>query len=473
MDKEKLADAICEIDSRLIESTFDRRTAKRNHPFSSTGILATAACIALVAGISLVAVSRLTNISSDGINNPETTHNDVEAADGALGVDDSTIDPESRYSVTVPPIKIEAGGFEYFNESQGYFAYGGQIYLQNQILYDDCAFGEKLGAVQNIFADSPPYDYYGDFSGNFNGDVYTVEGFPTEYMLGVKTNGKMWTYTCMHGVTYETAADLFDYRIGLSRNYNSFLYSLEDTDSTARLNLGSDANQAIFLDFAEALYEAELISATQRLKLSEETYIGSILCKTSSGIEVVIGLHEGGYVSTHYVVAKMDNAPFDNFVSLLDKREFDYFELATYIAPPDMICTSLCKIADGDNKYLYFYNSQKNPLTVELFYFIGDHLYSSTGTVKRLEIPHVLLEKMRYDTQKVIYSRNTQNDGFSCEFILCQSDSQSGEARYLLYSNEDNATFYRWVNFNFVRLLTESEVNELRESYPESFVPRQ
>jgi len=149
------------------------------------------------------------------------------------------------YAVYIPAIKLP----ENTNDTEsydmiGFVVYKGRIYTQTKYYYNDEAtaisnlVGEWLGyAKGNIHEWSKQDDYAVEFAGSVSGDVYSVNGFSTDYCLCMKGSYLsdddgfvQWInfYENLNDIGLTFGSDLFGERLNLAEKWQYAKYQEHD-----------------------------------------------------------------------------------------------------------------------------------------------------------------------------------------------------------------------------------------------------
>lgn len=281
MNREDLYRAVGEIDDGILE----RSESAANGRGEKSGWLkwgAAAACLCLV-------------ILGAAMRERPMTH-----------TDEGTGITVSEEGVTIPPIRVTLSkdGSQTASLAARSFIYQGRCYMEYKRHWDaGDIIGGYLGTVTGMIDEWTPEDGYVDFAGSAEGDIYSVKGYDTSFMLCIKKSARVADlYICNNGITLKYGSELYEDRLHLSGNVESVRYQScgpegSGGDECYQMNsvhdvisdLIRDMNAGQFIpDYAVLLEEGRAyVSDTELYFLSFQMKDGTI---------VDLGLYENGYV---------------------------------------------------------------------------------------------------------------------------------------------------------------------------------
>lgn len=233
-------------------------------------ISATAACIALIAGI-------------------------------AAGI--CLIKPETE-SVYIPKVEISNSSDGIQGDMFGIVVYNGRVYTQAEYIdYQENPSvknlaGEYLGTtVNSIGSDcTNPTEFTPEFlsenlASNVSGDVYSVKGYDKAFRICIpemyKGCGFMAFFECLNDISFSRGSEIFGDRLHMRENFDCLNVLDVDTDKKSLAKL----DKASVNDFITGLYSAKAVEPLN----SDEYRLFSF--SMTDGTSVQIRLYEGGYAA--------------------------------------------------------------------------------------------------------------------------------------------------------------------------------
>lgn len=307
MSKDKVIDALGQIDDDIIQEVEALRRRKRKAKTVWTGLGAAVAGICLL--IAGVAAWRMLAVPAEG-NSSEL--------------------PGSEGGITIPPMEVSLSS-EVTADMIGFFIYEGRCYVHYEHIYKDTDIvGEHLGTVKGLIDEWTPTDGYVDFAGSVRGDFYSVKGYDPTFMLCMKdAEGVVSTYICNNGITLQYGKELYEDRLHLSENIESVQYEsrtsrYEGLDELYELG----ETDGLIQEFVKQLGLAEFISCKD-VPLGEgqshiaDTEIYSMYFHMKDGTTIHLRLHENGYVrfqGLRDICVKISDETYDALISLMEER---------------------------------------------------------------------------------------------------------------------------------------------------------
>jgi len=218
-----------------------------------------------------------------------------------------------NYGVYIPPNQLPEN-----NISAGssinirLIVYKGKVYTQGESYYGEAAIavngltGEDLGYANGHIDDwSGQNELSKEFDSTVVGEVYSVNGYSTDFRLCIKTNyydgGKLTEcvefYENLVGIGLNTGNDLFGDRLRISDNWNDVKYQNHDNWNSLSPDIYNDLPGITKNDinfFLSELFCSEFVDMSRTDLYRREQ--GHLFIYMNDGTHIELRLFEGGYV---------------------------------------------------------------------------------------------------------------------------------------------------------------------------------
>lgn len=305
MKAESISYALNMLNDDIIEEA-DRARADANKRRRWPRIVATAACICIIAA--LVLIWRGISARRDGMG--ENT------APGS--------------GVTIPPMEVSLSASAASSaQMMGFFIYQGHCYVHYDWVYDDVdIIGKRLGTATGLIDEWTPRDGYVDLAGSVKGDFYEVKGYDPSFMLCMKEeDGAIALYVCDTGITLKYGSELYEDRLHLSGNYTSVQYESRDSwyegDNELYRLEGADALLRAFikgLDAAEFMF-CDSVPHEGANDLFSEMELYHLYFNMHNGTTVHLRLWKDGYVLYQGLIDVCVQVKDESYNTLIDVLE--------------------------------------------------------------------------------------------------------------------------------------------------------
>lgn len=307
MKQDRLSHCLSNINSRYIEEA-ENYIKKKKNPWIKWGL--TAACF----GLFIFSMVQFNNTK----------------------LPDNVTPPGGNSAIHVPAIELPKETDGVAMDMMGLIVYKGRIYTQARWYTDEDAIdveklvGKKLGtAVGNIDEWSSQDDYAVEFASTITGDVYSVNGYSTDFRICTRdsfedANGNnvlyINFYENLNGIDIATGKDLFETRLKLLENWNTVQYQTHD-------NWDNGAPDYVFNDLT-GISDKDINTFLETLNSSDFEYVyesnpdfysGSskqahLYLHMDDATVIELRLFEGGYVGYQHMgwyFVKMPSEIFD------------------------------------------------------------------------------------------------------------------------------------------------------------------
>lgn len=230
--------------------------------------------------------------------------------------------------VCIPELEMQS---DEVTSMTAFFMYNGRSYcICDGMFLEKTAIGSCLGtAYANINEWSETSNYI-DFSGTVSGEVYSINGISTEFMLCLVSDSEnCQVFMNNKGITLNSGSEIFEEYLHVSESIESVTYETQESWDNAQSDLQKyliDANeQRIVLNqFVAALNDGEWMrmkdipkSEDGRTDYDLQEY--HVYIKLKTGVTIHLRLLEGGYVNLeglNWVCVKVNE---DVYTSLIEK----------------------------------------------------------------------------------------------------------------------------------------------------------
>ena len=312
-----------EICRELLSRREDYRRVKRK---KQKNVFVSAACLCLAA---FIGIGLWKGGVFDGVKVLKESQKDS---------DTNTVSPPEvhyeGYAVSIPPIEIPQSEEGVSADMIGLVVYRGGIYTETSRYYGDDAqalyslVGEYLGyATGTIDEWSSQDEYSREFASTCTGDVYSVNGYDTDFRICMcqnieDSNGEqiLWLqfYERLNGIGVTYGSDLFGDRLNMAGNWNEVLYNSHeswDNGVSAYMPLPGITENDIE-SFLSSLYsgEFEYVYDTDKNFYDSSKTQGHLFFTMNDGTKIELRLFEGGYVGYQdmgWYFVKMPGEDFD------------------------------------------------------------------------------------------------------------------------------------------------------------------
>lgn len=210
----------------------------------------------------------------------------------------------SKDGITIPKKKVS---LEEGTSAAGmveFFVYKGRSYAKYDTIKKDVR-DSCLGRVKNTIDEWTEKDEYVDFSGNIEGDIYSVKGYDSEFMLCMKQESGIVIYINDNDFKLKKGADLFEKRLKISEDCSEVTYETQDSWAwdKKQFHILDKKENDIVNSFAAALNDGkfmwveEIPREDENDNPYEELQIYHVYLQMESGINIHLRLFKGGYVS--------------------------------------------------------------------------------------------------------------------------------------------------------------------------------
>lgn len=298
MNGKDLLDAVGGVDEEVIEKS-DSFTAKKRNLMRAGLIAAACLCIAAAGAIALHAAFAGNGSS---VSQAALVTGTDGAGDGSLYIPKIELPEKTEEGVAMDMI--------------GLLVYRGGIYTQTESFIGEDAerisplIGEKLGHAKGTIDEwSSQDDYASEFASTFEGDVFAVNGYGTDFRVCIS-----WEYTDENGVpnrwveflerlndiTLDTGADIFGERLNLrGRVTGAEFQTAHDWDYAIPDYHPLEAAPEQLDTFIDALYGGHFEDKTDEWLDAEFAMVDHsrhLILHLDDGTSVHLSLFEGGYV---------------------------------------------------------------------------------------------------------------------------------------------------------------------------------
>jgi len=228
---------------------------------------------------------------------------------------DINIENNKNYGVYIPPIQLPESSVSDEGESGimlGLIVYKGKVYIQDDLYNGEAAIavnrltGEDLGyAYGHIDGWSNQDEFSKEFASTVVGEVYSVNGYSTDFRLCVKADyfigGELTEcvafFQNLNGISLNTGTDLFGDKLRISDNWNDVKYQKDDNWNSLDPYIYNDLSGITKNDinsFLNELFCSKFvdISRTDQYRSAPR----HLIFYMNDGTRVELRLFEGGYV---------------------------------------------------------------------------------------------------------------------------------------------------------------------------------
>lgn len=278
MRTEDFLDAIGFLDDDLIEETDKtRKRNKKTKRWLRLGTLAACCCI-MIGGLVFYEYQ---------MQNEKQIQKTI--SDGSVPQEDGVIIPELDIDAQISGEEDVLPMFSY--QGNSYIGFDG--YQCSSNLLDQC-----LGRTKKIAEGSGIEKGAGEENllGNIDGDIYSLKGYDPSLILCAKIDGKRKIFVHNNGISFVKGRELFEDGFHLRGNDKAIRGQIiedwnHDKKKQRTLKL---KNQKAIDAFFKAMEEADFI---YRDDIDDTKEIGIIYIQKKDGLQVVLHLLDGGYVS--------------------------------------------------------------------------------------------------------------------------------------------------------------------------------
>ncbi len=276
--QDRLAEALGVIgDDYIVEATADMKWYRKTWIRWTTVM---AACICFVLGGMLV---RQNAISDKGVSDKPAKN--VAVQDG----------------ITIPAAEVDRSPGGWLTD---FVIYRGNIYRGSYVIpvtmTSEIPFGEYIGEATDLPNGWSASDGLVELAGNVSGDLYTVEGYDSTFMIAVKgktADERNLVLVRDNNITISSGADLYQERLQLVEGIDK-VEAFSGMDM-ADIRVTWDGNESVVAEFVETLNAGEVMKASEMPKeqqemSAEECYY--IIIKKVDGMSFCLVCLPGGYV---------------------------------------------------------------------------------------------------------------------------------------------------------------------------------
>ena len=361
MNQNKLMDALGHLDEELLLETETRRQnrGKGNHWRRWSAL---AACLVLLLTVAAYAGSgwvstdheeseMMEHQESNGSNQEEKLSlGESHYGSSTFGINigqcletGAEEDQTKRETVkenrglTIPPAQVYLGYSEdVAMDMMAFFIYGGRSYVEYRRVIDErgTLLGDYVATATGLIDEWTPEDGYVELAGSVSGEIYTVQGYDPAFMLCMKEESGagdvLLLYVNDSGITLNSGADLFRYRLMLDGHYAYIQYETRESWNygLGQLKTLPESAGAVWDAFRKALNQGvpilirdiPLDEGESNLYDSRECY--HLYIHKADGVVVHLRLFEGGYVSFQgiwTVAFQVEQEAFDGLLQSLQE----------------------------------------------------------------------------------------------------------------------------------------------------------
>lgn len=273
MNAEKFSNALGKINDSYIAETIHYTPKRKSDWFKWS---------AAAAGLCFIVLAVSIRLRSDSTNENPITDN--EASISETGSDLSTSSSADMLAF-----------FIYQNQSYIYYT---------TVESSPNLVGDYLGTATGLIDEWSSKDSYVEFAGSISGDIYSVTGYDTDFLLCTVQDNTVSLYINDNGIALKTGKDLFDEKLHLADRYDTVEYQTRNDwyyETGNKKTFDSSSNKLLSL-FISSLYDAPFMKISD-IPLSEgqtnpydDKEIYHLFFHMKDGIVVHLRLFEGGYV---------------------------------------------------------------------------------------------------------------------------------------------------------------------------------
>ncbi len=228
--------------------------------------------------------------------------------------------------VTIDKMQITLPEENAVADMLAFFIYNGKSYIAYEELPDDSLKGKYIGKATGSIDEWTSSEDYIDFSGSISGEIYSLKGYDSDFMLCIDNgNGSITTYINNNGINLTYGYELFRNRLNLKDNYTAVKYQTRDDwyynfDDPVEFNNKEAINAFIdALNDSRFMYSADIPVENENSSIYEEKEIYHIFFEMKDSTYVHLRLFDGGYVmfaGISDICVKMTDSDFNNLIKL-------------------------------------------------------------------------------------------------------------------------------------------------------------
>ncbi len=331
MNAEGLLDAIGFIDDMLIlEAEEYSGNLKKRERHTRKRILPIAACVCTAfvlitawIGLGKSFFSFFNAEGSPSEKNDPFAYSVITAPDGGVTI------PK-----TVPQADSSA-----IADMMGLFLYDGRCYVEYTAFEDakeEELLGAYLGTVTAGIDEWSGKAEWKDFCGTVVGDIYTVKGMPSSFMLCLKNEVGVGLFINDNGITIQTGADLYSERLDLKDSYTGVWAEAYDDWYYGRnhrivlldehVEASDDHKKTIVDRFIDALNDGRVHSLRDIQKRESgrlyQTQLYALNFTTDHGFRIFLRVFENGLVSfdgVGSVVVQIEERAWRDLIEMIEE----------------------------------------------------------------------------------------------------------------------------------------------------------
>ncbi len=332
---ELIHDALNFLDDEMIEEVANLRAGveiqqSRPRPWRKWIALAASICLLVVIGGVWQGIQgeleegNTNDINMESAPESNLTDTDINQDDANDAVDDEPIIQESKNpndgkpaaNVSLPSYSVNLRKEDGVASDMALlFIYEGRCYVQTCDYMTKDVVGEYVCTTTGLIDEWTEKDGYVEFAGSFEGDIYTVAGVDSEFMLcTVYENGVVESFTHNNGISLGRGDEILEW-LGFEVGAENYTVLYKEKEVTDR-----EIFDKFFANFAES---EVLLRKDMSTKINAED-IKHVYLLSEEGVPLHFELLGNGYVSYYgldEVCVKLDKRVYEIAEDILEENK--------------------------------------------------------------------------------------------------------------------------------------------------------